>query len=151
MKIQLERNLNAPFHQFRCVACQKTFTGSRLRTFLCHDDGSIAGDVCVGCLKQGNSHIKQQLGNRSIELFKQPSTNDSLTTYREALELSELAAQALTIPPFYYQWWKQLTIFAAEAQELELARREMVNCRYRQPKPHKIAFLTEEPSIGRDN
>jgi hypothetical protein len=152
MKIQLERNLTAHPHQLRCVTCQQLFLGDRLRTLLCHNEGPIVGDICANCLKQGTSHIQQQLHARSIELFQQQSINDiSISTYRQALELSELAGQALTIPPFYARWWKQLTVFAAETQELELARRETANIRYRQPKPYQITFLTEEPLIGHDN
>jgi hypothetical protein len=152
MKIQLERNLNAHFHQFHCVSCQEIFTSNRLRTLLCHDDGSISGDVCGNCIKQGNSHIQHQLKTRSIELFRQLSTDDMcLSGYRQALELTELAAQPLSIPPFYSWWWKKITILAAETQELEAARRESANCRYRQQNPHKITFRKEEPKIGKDN
>ncbi len=152
MRIQLERNLNASFHQFHCIVCQDTFMASQLRTLLSHDDGSIAGDVCRDCLKQGASHIQHQLKNQSIELCQQPLTDDSsLSVYRQALELSELAAQPLFIPPVHYWWRKRITLLAAETQELAMARREIVNCRYLQSKLPKITFLTEEPKISRDN
>ena len=130
-----------------CVACQHSFTSNRLGTLLCHDDGSIVGDICMGCLKQGVSHIQHQFKRRSIALFQQPQSEASpLSVYRRALELSELATQPLAIPPFYVWWWQQLTIFVADTQELEKARRQPLNCRHRQPKPHKITFLTEKPT-----
>ncbi len=160
MKIQLEHNRNSHFHQFHCLSCQQTFTGDvqhqRLsqgfRTLLCHDDGSIAGDVCAKCIKQGASYIQQRLKTRSIELFKHSSTDDiGLSRYRQALELSELAVRPLVIPPFYTWWWKKITLLVAETQELEMARREVINYRHRHPKPHKIKFLTDKPSIGKDN
>lgn len=150
MKIQLERKLKDRSHQLCCVACQQSFCNHRLQTLLCHDDGSIVGDICTDCLHQGASQIQQQLRVRSIELCQHPLTEDSsLSSYRQALELSELATQSLAIPPFYAWWWKQLTIFAAETRSLEMARREPINCRHRQPKPLKITFLTEEPSIDK--
>jgi hypothetical protein len=150
MKIQLERKLKDRSHQLCCVACQQSFSNHRLRTLLCHDDGSIVGDLCTDCLQQGTSQIQQQLKVRSIELFQQPLTEDSsLSSYRQALELSELATQPLVIPPFYLWWWKKLTTFAAETRSLEMARREPINCLHRQPKPLKITFLTEEPSIDK--
>jgi hypothetical protein len=152
MKIQLERKLKDRSHQLGCVACQQSFSNQRLRTLLCHDDGSIVGDICTSCIEQGASQIQQRLRVRSIELFQQPLTEDSsLSSYRQALELSELATQPLLIPPFYAWWWQQLTIFAAETQALEIARREPINCRHRQSKPLKITFLTDEPSVGKDN
>jgi hypothetical protein len=152
MKIQLERKLKNRPDQLCCVACQDSFSGNRLRTLLCHDDGSIVGDICQVCLNRGTRHIQQQLKDRSIALFQQPVTEDmSLAAYRQALELSELTTQPLTIPPFYVRWWQHLTIFAAETQELELARCQPINCHSRQPKPFKITFMTEEPVIGKDN
>jgi hypothetical protein len=152
MKIQLERKLTNQSDRLCCVACQHRFEGEGLRTFLCHDRGSIVGDVCTGCLKQGTNHIQHRLKAQSIELFQHSSINDpDLTTYQQALELSELATEALTIPPFYYRWWKHLTMFATDSQELELARRETANYRYRQPKSHHITFLTEEPFSGKDD
>jgi hypothetical protein len=153
MKIQLERKLTNQSDQLSCVACQHRFGGDRLRTLLCHDQGSIVGDLCTGCLKQGTNHIQARLKARSIELFQQSSIDGdrALATYRQALELSELAVEALTIPPFYYRWWKHLTMFAADSQELEIARREAANYRYRQPKSHHITFITEEPFSGKDH
>jgi hypothetical protein len=153
MKIQLERKLTNQSDQLCCVACQHRFGGDRLRTLLCHDQGSIVGDLCTGCLKQGTNHIQARLKARSIELFQQASIDgdQTLATYRQALELSELAVEALTIPPFYYRWWKHLTMFAADSQELEIARRETANDRYRQPKSHHITFITEEPFSGKDH
>jgi hypothetical protein len=154
MKIQLERKLTNQSDRLSCVACQQRFGGDRLRTLLSHDQGSIVGDLCTGCLKQGTNHIQARLKARSIELFQQSSIDSdsdlALATYRQALELSELAAEALTIPPFYYRWWKHLTMFAADSQELEIARRDAANYRYRQPKSHHITFLTEEPFGGKD-
>jgi hypothetical protein len=154
MKIQLERKLQNQSCQLSCVACQHRFGGDRLRTLLCHDQGSIVGDLCRGCLSQGTKHIQDQFKAQSIELFQQSSidSDHALATYRQALERSELAVESLTIPPFYDRWWKLLTIFAAETQELELARRETANYRYRQPKSHRITFLsTEEPFSGKDH
>jgi hypothetical protein len=153
MKIQLERKLQNQSCQLSCVACQHRFGGDRLRTLLCHDQGSIVGDLCTGCLNQGTKHIQNQLKAKSIELFQQSSINNdhALATYRQALELSELATEALTIPPFYHRWWKHLTMFAADTQELEKARREIANYRYRQPKSHHITFLSEEPFSGKDH
>jgi hypothetical protein len=153
MKIQLERKLTNQSDRLICVACQHRFGGDRLRTLLCHDQGSIVGDLCTGCLKQGTNHIQARLKARSIELFQQSSidSDQALATYRQALELSELAVETLTIPPFYYRWWKHLTMFAADSQELEIARRETANYRYRQPKSHHITFITEEPFSGKDH
>jgi hypothetical protein len=152
MKIHLEHRQKDRTHQLCCVACQHSFSSDKLRSLLCHDSGAIVGDLCNDCLQKGNNHIQQQLKVRSIELFKQqPIEVNSLSAYRQALELSELANQSLTIPPFYLRWWQQLIGFAAETQSLEMARREPIDCRYRQPKPLKITFLTEEPAIGTDN
>jgi hypothetical protein len=153
MKIQLERKLTNQSDRLCCVACQHRFGGDRLRTLLCDDRGSIVGDLCTGCLKQGTNHIQARLKARSIELFQQSSIDSdlALATYRQALELSELAVEALTIPPFYHRWWKHLTMFAADSQELEIARRETANYRYRQPKSHHITFLTDEPFSGKDH
>ncbi len=153
MKIQLERKLKNQSHQLRCVACQQKFVGNKLRALLCHDQGSIVGDLCTGCLSQGTKHIQDQFKAQSIALFQQSSidSDHALDTYRQALERSELAVESLTIPPFYDRWWKLLTIFAAETQELEIARRETANYRYRQPKSHRITFIsTEEPFSGKD-
>jgi hypothetical protein len=147
MKIQLERNLKPQPHRLRCIACQHSFFGDKTRVLLRHRDGSIFGDVCVDCLQRGASHIQQQLKDRAIELFKQPLTDDiSPSPHKQALELWELATGHLVIPPFYGWWWQRLSIFAAETQELEIARRGILNLRSRQPKPHKITFLREEPS-----
>jgi hypothetical protein len=153
MKIQLERKLKNQSDQLRCVACQHRFAGDRLRALLCHDQGSIVGDLCPGCLIQGTKHIQDQFKAQSIKLFQQSSIDGdhAIATYRQALERSELAVESLIIPPFYYRWWKLLTIFAADTQELELARRETANDRYRQPKSHQITFLTEEPFSGKDH
>ncbi len=117
-----------------------------------HHDGSIAGDVCIDCLQRGSSHIQRQLKDRAIELFKQPLSDDvSPSPHRQALELWELATGYLVLPKFYRRWWQQLTMFAAETQELEIARRGISNLRYPQPKSLKITFLEEEPSIAKDN
>jgi hypothetical protein len=152
MNIQLERNLKPHPHRLRCVACQHSFFGSKTRILLRHCDGSIAGDVCGHCLQHGASYIQQQLKDRALDLFKQPLTEDtSPSPHKQALELWELATSHLVIPPFYYWWWRRLSIFAAETQELEIARRGVFNFRSRQPKPHKITFLKEKPSIGKDN
>lgn len=151
MKIHLERDRN-PHHHLQCLACQQAYIGNRLRTLLCHDDGSIAGDICLKCIKLGASYIQKQIETRSIELFRYSATDElSLSIYRQALELSELAAQPLAIPPFYYWWWQKMTILAVETQELEIAKTEAVNVRYRQPKPYKITFFKEKPSVGKDN
>jgi hypothetical protein len=147
MKIQLEYKRTFRLDLLNCVACQHSYFSSSLRTLLCHDDGTIAGDICLNCLHRGTSHIQQQLKVRSIELYQQPLNEPiALSVYRQALELSELAVQPLTIPPFYMWWWKQLTIFVAETQDLELARREPLNRRHRQPKPHKITFPAKKPT-----
>ena len=123
MKIKLEQKLENHTHQLRCVACQQSFASTRLRTLVCHDGGSIVGDVCTDCLKQGTRQIQQQFRGQSIELFQQHLiANISLSSYQQALELSELASQPLAIPPFYARWWKQLTILATEPQALETAR-----------------------------
>ena len=123
MKIQLEQKLDNHSYQLCCVACQHSFSSMRLRTVLCHDSGSIVGDVCTDCLKQGTSQIQRQFRVRSIELFKQHLIEDiSLSSYQQALELSELATQPLVIPRFYARWWKQLSIFATEPQVSEMAR-----------------------------
>jgi hypothetical protein len=146
MKIQLEHKHTFQFARLDCVACQHSYSSNSLRTLLCHDDGTIAGDICQNCLRQGTSRIQQQLKHRSIELFTQPISGDSsISAYQEALELAELAVQPLAIPPFYIWWWKQLTIVAAATQALETARREPISRRHRQPKPLKITFLAEEP------
>lgn len=152
MKIQLERQLKSHPHQLHCVACQQAFLANRLRILLCHDSGSISGDVCVKCLQQGPSHIQQQLKQHSIELFKHPLTeNISPSPHQQALELWELATQPLIIPRFYHWWWQRLTILAADTRSLEIAQREPINYLRRQPKPHKIIFFTEKPSRGQDN
>jgi hypothetical protein len=160
MKIQLQHNLNFPVDRFHCLVCQQKYTGDvhsdrlsqQLRTLLCHNDGSIAGDVCAKCIKQGSSYIQQRLKTRSIELCQQSSIDDiGISTYRQALELSELAVESLIIPPFYTWWWQKIMLFAAETRALEMARREGIDCRYRQSKSHKITFLTKNPSIGKDN
>ena len=123
MKIQLEQKLDNHSYQLCCVACQHSFSSMRLRTVLCHDSGSIVGDVCTDCLKQDKSQIQRQFRVRSIELFKQHLIeNISLASYQQALELSELATQPLVIPRFYARWWKQLSIFATEPQVSEMAR-----------------------------
>ena len=123
MKIQLEHKLDNYSYQLCCVACQHSFSSMRLRTVLCHDSGSIVGDVCTECIKQGTRQIQRQFRVRSIELFQQHLiANISLSSYQQALELSELASQPLAIPPFYARWWKQLTILATEPQALETAR-----------------------------
>ena len=123
MKIQLEQKLDNHSYQLCCVACQQSFSSMRLRTVLCHDSGSIVGDVCTDCLKQGTRQIQKQLRVRSSELFKQHLIeNISLSSYQQALELSELATQPLVIPRFYARWWKQLSIFATEPQVSEIAR-----------------------------
>ena len=123
MKIQLEQKLDNHSYQLCCVAYQHSFASMRLRTVLCHDSGSIVGDVCTDCLKQGTSQIQRQFRVRSIELFKQHLIEDiSLSSYQQALELSELATQPLVIPRFYARWWKQLSIFATEPQVSEMAR-----------------------------
>jgi hypothetical protein len=148
MNIQLERNLRPHSHRLRCVACDLTFAGGKLRTLLYHQDRSIAGDLCAKCLQQGASHIQQQLKARARELFQQPLTEDiSPSPHKQALELWELATSQLVIPPFYYWWWQRLSIFAAETQDLELAKRGALNLRYRQPKPRKITFVKKEPSV----
>ncbi|WP_309742224.1 MULTISPECIES: hypothetical protein [unclassified Chamaesiphon] len=160
MKIQLQRRTGwlvggkpTPLeHRLDCVACQHSFTSNRLGTLLCHDDGSIVGDICMGCLRQGASHLQQQLKRRSISLFQQPPSEASpLSVYRRALELSELATQPLAIPAFYVWWWQRLTTFVADTQELDKARRAAINCRHRQPKPTNITFSTEKPSKGKDD
>ena len=160
MKIQLERKRIARLvggepspleNRLECVSCQHSFGSSKLGTLLCHDDGSIVGDICMGCLKQGASHIKHQLKRRSIGLYHQPQGTESLLVYRRALELSELATQPLTIPPVYIFWWQQLVIFVAETQELEQERRQPKNYRHRQPKPLKPTFLTDKKSGDLDD
>ena len=152
MKIQLERNLKPYPHRLCCVACQHVFSGGRSRVLLRHRGGSFAGDVCTSCLQQGTSHIQQQLKDRAIALFKQPlSDGIAPSPHKKALELWELATSHLVMPPFYYWWWQRLTIFAADTQDLELARRESSELRSRQPKLPTITFLTEEPPIGKDN
>jgi hypothetical protein len=145
MKIQLEHKHTFRLDRLDCVACQQSYSSNSLQTLLCHDDGTIAGDICLNCLRQGTSRIQQQLKQRSIELYQQPLDEQvALSVYRQALELSELAVQPLTIPPFYIWWWKQFTIFAAATQSLETARREPLNRRHRPP--HKITFLTKKPT-----
>lgn len=152
MNIQLERNLRTHPNQLRCIACDRTFAGGKLRTLLYHQDRSIAGDLCTNCLQQGASHIQQQLKASARELFNRPLTEDvSPSPHKQALELWELATEPLVIPPFYYWWWRKLTIFADEARELEIAKRGTVNFRSRQTKKYKIIYIKGEPSIGKDN
>jgi hypothetical protein len=127
MKIQLERKLESQSHQLCCVACKQKFGSEKLRTLLSDDWGSIIGDLCTDCLSKGTQHIQDQLKAKSSELFQQSLTEHedrAIAIYRQALELSELAAQDLKIPPFYYRWWKHLTIFVADTQDLEIARRK---------------------------
>jgi hypothetical protein len=152
MKIQLERNLKLQPHRLRCVACQHSFFGDKTRVLLHHHDGSIAGDVCLDCLDRGSSYMQQQLKDRAIELFKQPLSDDvSPSPHKQAMELWELATGDLVLPTFYSRWWQRLMMFVADTNELEIARRGILNLRSRQSKPHKITFLKEEPSIGKDN
>jgi hypothetical protein len=160
MKIQLERKRTSwlvggafPLeNRLDCVACQHSFTSNRLGALLCHDDGSIVGDICMGCLKQGASHIQHQFKQRSIALFQQPPSEASpLSVYRRALELSELATQPLAIPAFYVWWLQRLTTFVADTQALEKARRETKNYYQRQPKLPKITPSPEQPSVGKDD
>ncbi len=136
MKIQLEQKLDNHSYQLCCVACQHSFSSMRLRTLLCHDSGSIVGDVCTECLKQGTRQIQRQFRVRSIELFQQHLIeNISLSSYQQALELSELATQPLAIPRFYARWWKQLSIFATEPQASEMARQEPIDFLQQKYKP----------------
>jgi hypothetical protein len=152
MKIQLEGQLISHRQPLRCVACEQNFLADRLRMLLCHDSGSIAGDLCVTCIQQGTSHIQQQLKDRASELLKHPLTDDiSPSPHQKALELWELATQPVVIPPFYHWWWKQLTMLAVETCSLEIAWREPISYRHRQPRSPKIIFLPEKPSHDRDN
>jgi hypothetical protein len=147
MKIQLKRNPRSQPHRLRCIACWQSFYGSRSRSILYRQDGTVAGDVCKSCLKQGASHIQQQLKNRATGLFKQP-LNEAMSPspHKQALELWELATELLVIPPFYDRWWQRLLIFVADTQDLDRAKSGRANLRAHQPKPHQITFEPEEPS-----
>jgi hypothetical protein len=151
MKIQLERNLRSGSGKLRCLVCEAVYGGKRLRMLLCHNDGSIGGDVCASCLKLTPAQIQHRLRQRAVVLIKQPPIdNRTPSPQKQALELFELAQQPLAIPPFYVWWWKQFSLLAVEAGELESARTAAASC-YRHPKPLKLSLLTEEPSIGQDN
>jgi hypothetical protein len=151
MKIQLERNLRSGSGKLRCLVCETVHQGKRLRTLLCHDDGSIGGDVCASCFKLTPTQIQHRLRQRAVVLIKQPPIEGRTPSpQKQALELFELAQQPLSIPPFYVWWWKQFSLLAVEAGELESARTAAASCD-RHPKPLTLRFLTEEPSIGKDN
>jgi hypothetical protein len=151
MKIQLERNLRSGSGKLRCLVCEQVYASKRLRTLLCHDDGSIGGDICKSCLELAPAQIQHRLRQRAVVLIKQPPIDGRTPSpQKQALELFELAQQPLTIPPFYVWWWKQFSLLAVESGELETARTGAASC-YRYPQPLKISFLTEEPSIGKDN
>ncbi len=152
MKIHLERNLKPQPHRLRCVACWHSFSSDRSRLLLRRQNGSLVGDLCPECLRQGTSHIQQQFKDRASELCSQPLNEDiSPSPHKQALVLWELASEPLITPPFYYWWWKKLTILAASVPESELIRKGMMNSRSRQSKTPKDLFLTEESSIGKDN
>ncbi len=152
MKIQLERNLRSGGSKLRCKVCTEVYVGDRLRTLLCHDDGSIAGDICTNCLQLQTPQIQQHLHQRAVASIDRPTLKQVLSPQQEALELFELSRQPLDRPPFYAWWWERLKILTAETQELELVRLETPRCKsQRYGKPLKISFLSEEPAIGKDN
>jgi hypothetical protein len=152
MKIQLERNLKPHSPRLRCVACERIFASGKLRTLLCHQDESIAGDVCPDCLQRGASHIQQQLKARAIVLFQQPLRDDiSPSPHKQALELWELATSHLILPSVYERLWHQLRIFAAETKYLKLAIRGSNHRRGQQLQLPTVTFLEEEPHSGKDN
>ena len=145
MKIQLERNLRADSSKLRCTVCEQASNRTPVRTLLCHDDGSIVGDICANCLNQKTNYIQQCLHQRAANLIRQPANGRIPSPQKQALELFELAHQPLTIPPFYAWWWKRLTILTAENRELELARTGAIRSQ-----SLTIRFLTEEPPIGKN-
>jgi hypothetical protein len=145
MKIQLERNLRADSGKLRCTVCENASDRTLVRTLLCHDDGSIVGDICAHCLNQKTNYIQQWLHQRAVKLIRQPANGQIPSPQKQALELFELAHQPLTIPPFYAWWWKRLTILTAETRELELARTGSIRSQ-----SLTIRFLAEEPPIGKN-
>jgi hypothetical protein len=124
-----------------------------LRTLLCRDNGSIVGDICTDCLNQKTGYIQKQLHYRAAQLIIQSPTSTSQTPspQKQALIIAELAHQPLEIPPFYSWWWKRLTILTAEIRELRLSRTNGANCQSHDANNLNISFLTEEPSIGKDD
>ncbi len=153
MKIQLERNLRSNADHSRCTVCGRSCYHDQLRTRLCRDDGSIVGDICTDCLSQKTGYIQKQLHCRATQLIIQPPTNDPQTPspQKQALVLSELAHQPVAIPPFYSWWWKRLQISIAEIREFKLSRTSPATSRSRDANHLNISFLTEEPSIGKDD
>ncbi|AFY94559.1 hypothetical protein [Chamaesiphon minutus] len=152
MKIQLKRNFNPHSPRLRCVVCESQFASGKLRTLLCHQDESIAGDICMDCLGQGANYIQQQLKARAIVLLQQPWRDDiSPSPHKQALELWELANSHLILPSIYQRLWQRLLIFAAATKDLGLAKRGSSNRRAQQSKLPTVTFLEEEPYSGKDN
>jgi hypothetical protein len=151
MKIQLERNLNSGSCILRCTVCEGVYYPERLRKLLCHDNGFVVGDICAKCCKQNTIYIHKKLHARAVKLIDRPLTSEDLQTpspHKQALEISELTHQPLTVPPFYAWLWKYITVSFANVRELNPMRTSPLKGQFRQTKNLKISFLSEEPSIA---
>lgn len=124
MKIILERQLINRPNPLKCKVCHQTFDVSKLRTLLYSDRGLLMGDICPCCIKQETPGIQRLLKQQSHHLMALPQGRgvQTIASYRQALELSEISTEDVQLPTFYQRWLKHIEIFVQETQELEAAR-----------------------------
>jgi len=124
MKVILERQLiNCP-NTLKCKVCHQAFGTRKLRTLLYSDRGLLMGDICPCCIKQEAPGIQRLLKQQSHYLMAptQGRGVQTIASYRQALELSEISTEDVQLPAFYQRWLKHIEIFVQETQELEAAR-----------------------------
>jgi hypothetical protein len=96
------------------------FGGGSIRALLYNHHQLLQGDVCTECMQLGASRFRQKLHDRASLLLKISQMDDEMRVAQRqrALELLDLAKEAVHFPAPYQWWWKRLEVLSEDAEDL---------------------------------
>jgi hypothetical protein len=122
MKVQLERKSATCPSQLLCTVCGQMFVAGAIRTLLYSHHHLLQGDVCPECMHLGSARFRQKLHDRASLLLKLSQIDEQMriAQRQRALELIDLAREAVQFPAPYQWWWKRLALLSEESADLDI-------------------------------